>query len=49
MRVSTMAKIKVSSHDPGLRTNEGIRYKGNNLERVMEAMKNNEMCESSPT
>ena len=44
-----MGKIKVSSHNPELRTNEGIRYKGNTLERVMEAMKTNEMCESSPT
>jgi hypothetical protein len=49
MRMSEMGKIKVSSHDPGLRTNEGIRYRGNNLERLMEAMKTNEMCESSPT
>ena len=41
--------VKVSSHDPGLRTNEGIRFRGNQAERVMEALKNNEFCESSPT
>ena len=44
-----MGRIKVSSHDPSLRTNEGIRHRGNNLERVMEALKRNEMCEPSPT
>ena len=49
LRESMMAKIKVSSQNPGLRTNEGIRYRANTLERVMEAMKSHELCESSPT
>lgn len=44
-----MSNVKVASHDPMLRTNEGIRFRGNQAERVMEALKNNEMCESSPT
>lgn len=49
LRAGQVSNVKVSSHDAALRTNEGIRFRGNQAERVMEAMKNNELCESSPT
>lgn len=44
-----MSVQRESSHDPALRTNEGIRFKGNQAERVIDALKSNELCESSPS
>lgn len=49
LRATQMQKITVSSQDPALRTNEGLRFKGNQAERVMDALKENAMCESTPS
>lgn len=49
LRVAQMNNVKVSSHDPARRTNEGIRFRGNQAERVLDALKSNEFCESSPS
>ena len=45
----SQGRLTGSSHDPARRTNQGFRYKGNHVERLMEAMMSNNVCESSPT